>query len=854
MLARLTIIFAVIALSLSAAPLRVVTFNIETNRNGIGNITESLNDPGTTDFNSVRDILLRINADVICLQELANPDVSGGTNGGTSSDVHALAAELGMPYVHIPTSSGVFDFTLRNAVISRYPINNVEDIGSSSYMTSISSIGTGGGTAKDVTRAMPAFTVDVPGAAAPVTIINLHNKARSSPVTDDKFRIAIELARAKQYLDLSNLDSADNIIVLGDFNLGGSELDFTSEPTTLPGSWNRGSEFLLSTANPIAYRTDPNFYFASTQNLTAINAEDLIDNVATTTGGNTLDFIMTSPAITVAGSEIYISDLDTSSAGLPKSGSPLNDDTSELASDHYAVFADLVLADAITSYSLTDAQPCATEGFDGFGGSSNPSRWTTTDANWQGVYSSGTTPGTYAIDNSGDRSVGIIPSGTATTFTASFDNDSTDIITNLDLSYLVRQHLASDPGTSDTLTASYSIDGGTSVPIPELSFTAEPTASVPLSQTVNASLSGLNIPIGSTFTLTLTATQGAPIVGAAPDTAFINEFHYDNNSTDQDEFIEVVVSPGFTGSGNDLSVELYNQSGSNYSTLPLSTFDNFANPGTSNGYLIYFISLPTNGIQNGPNDGFALVSNGNVIEFLSYEGTTTATGGSANGVTSIDIGVSQSGNPVGTGSLGLTGTGGQASDFTWTEFNGIAYSQGLPNDGQTFTGAPPAPSQVFSFDDVSVCIASPEPDNDGDGNPDATDPDDDNDRLPDDAEGPLGTGPFSADTDGNGTDDGDEDFDGDGQTNYEEIVVVETDPLDPNSRFNIGIRASTTTPGNLELFCPTRPGRDYLLRTGTSLQSLTPEPFPVIGDGNELVIPVTPSEDSRFYSIEVTLP
>ncbi|MEN9063587.1 ExeM/NucH family extracellular endonuclease [Ponticoccus litoralis] len=55
-----------------------------------------------------------------------------------------------------------------------------------------------------------------------------------------------------------------------------------------------------------------------------------------------------------------------------------------------------------------------------------------------------------------------------------------------------------------------------------------------------------------------------------------------------------------------------------------------------------------NGLQNGAPDGIALVNDGTLVEFLSYEGSFTATEGAAAGVTSTDIGVSESsGTPLG---------------------------------------------------------------------------------------------------------------------------------------------------------------------------------------------------------------
>jgi len=52
----------------------------------------------------------------------------------------------------------------------------------------------------------------------------------------------------------------------------------------------------------------------------------------------------------------------------------------------------------------------------------------------------------------------------------------------------------------------------------------------------------------------------------------------------------------------------------------------------------YVWDAPMSGLQNGT-DGIALVDNGDVIEFLSYEGSFTAMDGPAARMHSIDIGV-----------------------------------------------------------------------------------------------------------------------------------------------------------------------------------------------------------------------
>ena len=102
---------------------------------------------------------------------------------------------------------------------------------------------------------------------------------------------------------------------------------------------------------------------------------------------------------------------------------------------------------------------------------------------------------------------------------------------------------------------------------------------------------------------------------------FINEIHYDNAGADVGEFFEIAAPVGADLSG--WSVVLYNGSGGGtYNSIDLTT-------GTlvqSGGYSFVAFSLPSNGIQNGAPDGLALVdNNGNVVQFLSYEGTLTAT-------------------------------------------------------------------------------------------------------------------------------------------------------------------------------------------------------------------------------------
>ena len=71
------------------------------------------------------------------------------------------------------------------------------------------------------------------------------------------------------------------------------------------------------------------------------------------------------------------------------------------------------------------------------------------------------------------------------------------------------------------------------------------------------------------------------------------------------------------------------------------------------------------GIQNGAPDGLALDYDGTLIQFLSYEGSFTASGGAADGESSTDIGVTETSSTSTGKSLQLTGNGTQYLDFTW---------------------------------------------------------------------------------------------------------------------------------------------------------------------------------------------
>ncbi|MEJ2679808.1 MAG: lamin tail domain-containing protein, partial [Gemmatimonadota bacterium] len=163
------------------------------------------------------------------------------------------------------------------------------------------------------------------------------------------------------------------------------------------------------------------------------------------------------------------------------------------------------------------------------------------------------------------------------------------------------------------------------------------TSSTPVGESLQRDDSG-------TWQGPLDETFGACNSGLAPPPAptlpptRIAELHYDNSGTDTGEAVEVEGPAGSSVDG--WSVVLYNgNGGGSYNTTTLSG----TIPASCGARGVVVVNYPSNGIQNGSPDGLALVdAGGSVVEFLSYEGTFAATDGAASGMTSTDIGVSES--------------------------------------------------------------------------------------------------------------------------------------------------------------------------------------------------------------------
>ncbi len=166
--------------------------------------------------------------------------------------------------------------------------------------------------------------------------------------------------------------------------------------------------------------------------------------------------------------------------------------------------------------------------------------------------------------------------------------------------------------------------------------------------------------------------------GTAPSSVWVNEFHYDNDGGDQNEFVEIAVNAEFADLSN-VTLTLYN--GSNGSSYATYSGTDFMAGDTENGISFYYVDLPANGLQNGSPDGMSLDIDGELIQFISYEGVFTATEGPAQNVESTDIGAEESKSAPITNSLSLAGTGSKYDDFTWE--NTDPNTKGAVNTNQT---------------------------------------------------------------------------------------------------------------------------------------------------------------------------
>ena len=303
----------------SAREVRVATYNI---LQGTGAI-------GSEAYNATRAVLQRIDADVVCFQELYLSSYAPWTN---------MAAELGYPYAAIGGNNPLAD-SLYLGFFSRHPILATNHVSSPPG-------------AVEHTRFPFRAVIDIPDALHPLVVWTTHHKSGAASL--DKFRRAIEALRVSQDIAAYLADHPGHVelVLTGDMNDdirdAQTPASFSSQPSGAPGYYALGPDV----AFPVAYATFPaDRYAGAGGGMVRVPAfwEGTATPVTRPSSSRQLDYLFLSPALAnnplgAPKAEVYHSAAD-SGGGLPKLGAPLDAGVSDIASDHLPVFVDLQMAD-----------------------------------------------------------------------------------------------------------------------------------------------------------------------------------------------------------------------------------------------------------------------------------------------------------------------------------------------------------------------------------------------------------------------------------------------------------------------------------------------------------------------------
>ncbi len=331
-----SVLLLVLTLLFSSSPfaaqeaLRVATWN-----------TQSLGNQGSNEWNRTVDIINRIGADVVALQEI--------DTAAEAALIPTLAGATGYSDWAVSSISGTLSGDFRGAVLSNYPI-----LFSASHSAAQLS---GDPNANDITRDIFEVHVQVPNAAERTAIFVLHLKAGS--FNENKFRRAIEIHRLSQAISAYQSQyPMGSWLVVGDLNedLGDGPFGqtFNAVPGGLPQTYSLGSDINF----PVVY--DPfNSLLAMGALIADATQEDSTTLYATRpSSGRRLDYVIYANGALLGGDEVYNSvrdnGIDDTPIGnwLPKVGAPLPATASAQSSDHFAVFADLTVPSATVNTAL----------------------------------------------------------------------------------------------------------------------------------------------------------------------------------------------------------------------------------------------------------------------------------------------------------------------------------------------------------------------------------------------------------------------------------------------------------------------------------------------------------------------
>ena len=324
---------------------RVMAFNVQ-----LGTGT-----PGSDPFAAVREIVERVGPDIILFQEVQS--------AGDFGDLRAMLTAAGFPAT--PETLALKGDAFAADPLVRGDLSGNQDaslvVASRWPLTRRVQIGRGLTGRREVTRYPMLAVVDVPWLpeAADPAVVSVHLKAETGEA--DAFRRALELRRLREGLAAEGIDAAVRpVVVGGDFN----QTDWAPQPesflttaqpvlqpgvpfadgSTLPASFLLGSDLAAAPGVLLPYRVFPH----SGMNPSGLTALDLrqADGVTAVTwplGGAKLDYVFTGGTAGALRGEIINTRIDSTADGLPKQPRPAAPGLSALASDHFAVFADIPL-------------------------------------------------------------------------------------------------------------------------------------------------------------------------------------------------------------------------------------------------------------------------------------------------------------------------------------------------------------------------------------------------------------------------------------------------------------------------------------------------------------------------------
>ncbi len=301
-------------LALADEAIRVVTWNVE-----------SIGAQGSAEYNAALDVLKRIGADVVAVQEIAS----------TTDADHLLSLASDLQYNYATVAPGGPFGSDRAAFMSDLPL-----LADTSWTAAQLS---GDPAANDLTRYILEAEIDVTGQGDLMTLVVNHWK--SGGANADEYRRAIETQRMVQVV--SQFADDTPFVLMGDVNAdvrdgSPTPLVFTEEPTAdLPTDFVTGADIRAQFING-GLPNDPFPPLAILARM--LDAKQVDGNYATRpSSGRRLDYLFASPTLYLQGAQVYDCGDEGLMGGLPLEGQPLPATTCIQASDHLPVFADLII-------------------------------------------------------------------------------------------------------------------------------------------------------------------------------------------------------------------------------------------------------------------------------------------------------------------------------------------------------------------------------------------------------------------------------------------------------------------------------------------------------------------------------